>query len=77
MPVPSVVAVDAVTSRHARRPGGTRLPRGTGRAGRSRQAFVRGTSLEGDTPFLEFVELLLMGDEHGRLRDKQHGQRGA
>ncbi|MFG2951464.1 hypothetical protein [Streptomyces adustus] len=33
--------------------------------------------LEGDTPRLELVELLLVDDEHGLLRDECDGQRCA
>jgi hypothetical protein len=73
----AVIAVVSVSPRHAGRAGRASRAGGTGGAGRAGQALPDAVSLEGDAPCLEFVELLLVGDEHNRLRDEHDGQRCA
>ncbi|MFD7876886.1 hypothetical protein ACFV5G_22735 [Streptomyces sp. NPDC059766] len=79
-PFPSGVAVTAAMTvqppvpREARGSGRAGLAGGAGGARRAGQALADAVRLEGDAPCLELVELLLVGDEHGFLRDERDGQ---
>ncbi len=73
----AVIAVVSVPPRHTCRAGGAGRAGGTGGARRAGQTLPDAVPLEGDAPCLEFVDLLLVGDDHSCLRDEDDGQRCA
>ncbi|MER5600023.1 hypothetical protein [Streptomyces sp. NPDC002265] len=75
--VTAVMAVQPLVPRETRGAGRAGRAGGAGGAGRAGQALADAVRLEGDASCLELVELLLVGDERGFLRDERDGQRCA